>query len=318
MVVGDIHPERIASSRLNQLINGGFRINQRQVMPITTDRAFGFDKWQLYHFNTSGEMSLSNDALFGSQAVRVNDTSSTVAVRAYQTIEDVNQFIGETLTAQGSVKAGPNGASTATMVIRSWDGGPFDGGSRIDVSSGRVSVSNSYSEVSTTVQISNDPNIDFITVELYPGDSGNTDHQQEVIWDGATLVVGDRPVDYPEVMRPIGQEQSLCERYYETWSTGIVGGEDYRPISVSASSSPKITYKPKFSEEKSAVPTISVTNIDPTYDSHGTSSSTDDPGNWMLGMSNANTKLVRLTFARNGSVSADMAYAQYKCEAEVT
>lgn len=232
----------------NQIMNGGFRINQRGWTSSTASATYGFDRWQ--QVNSGGTVTYSTQAFtLGSPAATGYETgnyarlvtSGQSAAGDYallrQTIEDVRTFAGGQVTISFWAKATTSTlASPAKMAVELVQTFGSGGSPSADVTTyaGTVTLTTSWARYSVTVSL---PSLSGKTI----GTSANTSGLQLNLWVSAgstyntrtsTLGIqsntfdmwgvqverGSFPTAFEE--RPIALELQLCQRYYVSMASG--------------------------------------------------------------------------------------------------
>lgn len=302
-----ISPSVTASSQVNQIINGGFRIWQRGTSFTGIGiNQYGPDKWQVDQTAT-GNINQSTDSKYGQYAMLIEDTDSGEVFEVANRVDDgVESLIGQTVTASAWVKEGPTSpAPGASLNLAARDA--VDNALASDGDD--VTSIGSYTRVTT--QITVPQGTEWIEVAIQPSPDFTESDTGEVLADGVTLVIGDEPADYPQVVRPVGQEEMLAQRYYErfdwqTWYTPVRAGDGFQIHS-------------KFSTSKAAVPTISTSLAAVSINSHDSSSSiTGDAPNWSESFNTIDTELFRQDFQRSSFTSLAVVSSSGLFEFEVT
>jgi hypothetical protein len=232
----------------NAIINGDFRINQRNFTSLTSG-AYFFDRWTFG--NNTGTVTVTPQTFtVGSPAAtgyessnfarQVTSGQSGTAALAYiaQHIEDVRTFANSTITVSFWAKAASGTPKIAVELIQNFGSGGSPS-SAVFTYGGQATLSTSWTRYSVSVSV---PNISGKTI----GTTANTSSLQVQLWTSAgtdfnsrtgSLGVQNNTFDFwgvqvergsnatPFEQRPIGTELALCQRYYEkSYAIGTAPG----------------------------------------------------------------------------------------------
>jgi hypothetical protein len=231
----------------NRIINGAFYFNQRNFSSTTTANTYGFDRWSFYYEGGTVTYSAQNftpgtapvAGYEGKSFMRLATTGQSASgnsTRAYQKIEDVRTFAGQTVTVSFWAKASAGTPFVGVNFIQDFGtGGSPSGaaeglGSAVTISTSwaRYSVTRSVASISGKTIGTTTPgslNLGLWTsagsafASALPGFSAlqNVDID---IW-GVQVEAGSTATDFQTASGSIGGELALCQRYFQ-----IFGGND--------------------------------------------------------------------------------------------
>ncbi len=243
----------------NKIINGDFRINQRNFTSITTTSTFTFDRWQA--FVADGTSTISNESFSpaaapvagyeGKSYLRMASTGQTLTTArtsVFQYIEDCRVFAGQTVTVSFWAKAATGTPNVAIEFFRNYGTGGSPSASE-SVASAKLAITSSWVRYSTTLSI---PSLSGKTL-------GTTDqgHLDLGLWTSAGTGFNARTsslgiqtatidwwglqVEYGSKMTPFQTasggspeaELAMCQRYY--WR--VNANEAYSPYGAGAAQS---------------------------------------------------------------------------------
>ena len=216
----------------NAIINGDFRINQRNFTSITADGTFGFDRWRI---GASGGTTTHSSVAFTpgnaisgyeptNHARLVSSGQSTADSYSIllQPIEGVRTFAGQTITISFWAKTASGTPKVAVELDQQFGTG---GSSRVTTYVNQFTLSTSWTRYSVTTTV---PSISGKTI-------GADNYFGLFLWTSAgsnfnartgSLGIQSTTIDFwgvqveagsiatPFEQRPIGTELALCQRYY--------------------------------------------------------------------------------------------------------
>jgi hypothetical protein len=223
----------------NKIINGDFRINQRNFTSETANLAFGFDRWRIQAVDgtvtytpqtfTPGTAPVAGyEGTNFAQIVTSGQTLTTARATLQQSIESVRSFAGQTATVSFWAKANSGTPKIAIDMRQSFGTG---GSPSTDSSTyaGQVTISTSWARYSVTVAI---PSLSGKTIG-----TNNDDALLAILWVSAgsdsnartgslgiqnnTFDIWGVQLEYGSVATPfqtatgtIQGELAACQRYY--------------------------------------------------------------------------------------------------------
>jgi hypothetical protein len=264
----------------NAIINGDFGINQRGFTSLTTDGAYGFDRWLTYASSggtysapafTPGAAPVSGyEGKNFYRIVTTGQSGAGVYTSFEQRIEDVRTFAGQTVTVSFWAKAASGTPKVSIEFIQQFGSG---GSSATLTNASAVTLSTSWARYSVSVAI---PSISGKTIGTNPyltcafwvsagttfAARTNSIGIQSNTFDFWGVQVEKGTIATPLEQRPIATELLLCQRYYEksfalnqtpanglytNFYLGIISYDDLWTLAI-----PNIPFK----VEKRGVPTI--------------------------------------------------------------
>jgi hypothetical protein len=229
----------------NAIINGDFRINQREFSSTTT-AGYGFDHWRSIF--SGGTVTYSSQSFITGVGPSTGYEPSTYArlVSASQTgvndfaklrqpIENVRTFSGSKATISFWARAG-SGTPKVAIELNQYFGTGGAPSSEVNIYAGQITLSTSWVRYSVSIDvpslatkvIGTNANtsclfLDFWTSagSTYNSRTGSLGLQNVTVdfW-GVQMERGSIATDLEE--RPINVELQLCQRYYQRWKTGYV------------------------------------------------------------------------------------------------
>jgi hypothetical protein len=144
----------------NKIINGDFYINQRNFSSTTTQNTYGFDRWSFYWEGGTVTYSAQNftpgtapvAGYEGKSFMRLATTGQSASgnsTRAYQKIEDVRTFAGQTVTVSFWAKASSGTPFVGVNFIQDFGTGGSPSGAAEGLGSA-VTISTSWARYSVT------------------------------------------------------------------------------------------------------------------------------------------------------------------------
>lgn len=230
----------------NVLINGDFRINQRGFSSTTTDSTYGFDRWKMNNLGgtctysaqafTLGNAIADQEPTNFARILTTGQSASNHFAMLRQIIEDVRTFAGQTVTVSFWAKAASGTPQVALELEQNFGIGGSPS-SAVTKYAGSVTLSTSWQRFVITTTM---PSISGKTI-------GTTANTSNVLcsffvsagsdWNSRTGSIGiqSNTFDFwgiqaeqnyqvtPFEQRPIGVELSLCQRYYQVWTSNATG-----------------------------------------------------------------------------------------------
>lgn len=222
----------------NYLINGNFDYWQRisgNQLTVTTNRAFGADRWMLFPSVTNSQASQMIRAAsangFSTYDMNFGPWNQNAKCAVAQIVEHNNtrELRGQTVTLNYFHKA-TNAGSNARIQILSWTGTadavtgfsnavPYTEWTNYTLASNFTSlgfinrssaVANAYEEVKLTVNVPTNCN-NLIVVIAYADNAGI----QQFI-SQAKLAIGSEATDYSYFNETLSAELTACQRYFQT------------------------------------------------------------------------------------------------------
>jgi hypothetical protein len=144
----------------NKIINGDFGVNQRFFSSTTTANVYGFDRWSAYFEGGTVTYSAQNFTVGaapvagyeGKSFMRLATTGQSASgnsTRAYQKIEDVRTFAGQTVTVSFWAKASSGTPFVGVNFIQDFGTGGSPSGAAEGLGSA-VTISTSWARYSVT------------------------------------------------------------------------------------------------------------------------------------------------------------------------
>jgi hypothetical protein len=222
----------------NFLINGDFRINQRngttQVVDPVSASKYVTDRWACYRssFATGARYQtvsvdtslLPNVSLEAARVGRINTTTGTgvIALRQPIEIDNIGHTVGQVMTLSFYARAGAGFSSASSILVSEI----YEDTVQVSPGSGTTSPKNTFqSNILTTswqrfthtfTRDAAKPYVNGISFNYTPvGTATSTDHFEIT---GVQLELGDTATPFEN--RPIGTELALCQRYYIRYSNG--------------------------------------------------------------------------------------------------
>lgn len=228
----------------NKIINGDFRINQRN-FTSTTSVGYCFDRFATNFSIVGGTTASAQTFTTGSapvagyesanyfRAVTTSQTGTSNYVQLYQSIEDVRTLAGQTATISFWAKAASGTPKIGIEMVQQFGSGGSPSADVTTIGASAVTLSTSWARYSLTVSV---PSISGKTV----GTTANTSSLRLTLWLSAgtdfnarTGSIGNQnntfdiwgvQVEYGSVATPfqtatgtIQQELAACQRYYVRW-----------------------------------------------------------------------------------------------------
>jgi hypothetical protein len=232
----------------NELLNGDFRINQRNFSSTTTSGTYGFDRWVYYY--TSGTTTYSAQIFTtgaapvagyeGTNFARILSTGQTGTsgnIIFRQFIESVRTSAGQTVTLSFWAKAASGTPKVAIELGQSFGTGGSPS-SEVNTYAGQVTLSTSWVRYSVTIAI---PSISGKTIGTnnnnalllnlwtsagsdYNARTGSLGLQNNTFdfW-GMQLEAGSTATAFQTATGTIQGELAACQRYY--WRQTTAGGD---------------------------------------------------------------------------------------------
>jgi hypothetical protein len=267
----------------NKIINGDFNINQRNFTSVTSDGAFGFDRWFAYLNGGSGatystQTFSPGNAITGyestnyAQLVTTGQSGATPYTILLERIEDVRAFAGQTATFSFWAKAASGTPKVAIEFQQVFNGSQ----SSISIPFGSVTISTSWARYSITGTI---PSISGKTLsagnclELNIWVSAGSNYNSRAssigvqnntfsIW-GVQLEAGSVATPFTTATGTLQGELAAAMRYYQA----IIPTGNYQDI-IAGSSNDQTTwcrYPYKFPVPMRVVPTLGTTGTATDY-----------------------------------------------------
>jgi hypothetical protein len=228
------------SAGKNEIINGAFYFNQRNFSSTTTANTYGFDRWSFYYEGGTVTYSAQNftpgtapvAGYEGKSFMRLATTGQSASgnsTRAYQKIEDVRTFAGQTVTVSFWAKASSGTPFVGVNFIQDFGTGGSPSGAAEGLGSA-VTISTSWARYSVTRNVASisgktigtttpgSLNLGLWTsagsafASALPGFSAlqNVDID---IW-GVQVEAGSTATPFQTASATLQGELALCQRYY--------------------------------------------------------------------------------------------------------
>jgi hypothetical protein len=224
----------------NAILNGDFRINQRNFTSATTDGSFGFDRWNLNQdggttysaqtFTTGAAPVTGYEGTNYARLVTSGHSASINYAWLQQKIESVRTYAGQTVTISFWAQAGSGTPKIAVELDQQFGSG---GSTRVTTYAGQVTLSTSWARYSVTVAV---PSIsgktvgtsDFLGLELWVSAGSNFNSRTGSlgiqngtfnIW-GVQVEAGSVATAFQTATGTIQGELAACQRYYESFTNG--------------------------------------------------------------------------------------------------
>lgn len=225
----------------NKIINGDFRINQRNFTSITASSTFGFDRWWLRTGGTGGTSTWTPQVFTPgtapvagyegtnySRVVTSGFSSTDAIVGLRQQIEDVRTFAGQTVTISFWAKAATGTPNIGIQIAQNFGSG---GSTLVNYNAGLSAITTAWQRYSFTYSL---PSISgktvgtssFLMLSIYcavgTGISGygvdipavGTQNNTFDIW-GVQVEAGNRATPFQTASGgSIQGELAMCQRYY--------------------------------------------------------------------------------------------------------
>ena len=208
----------------NRIINGGMVIAQRGTsFTSPSSGSYTLDRWAV---NWVGAAPASVAQVSGpigfKNALQITGSSSNTAVQLIQRIESYNcsDLSGQTITIQANISVStPQTVSWQLYYVNSQDN--WAGGATL-ITSGTWSVTTTATVFSATITGLPAGAVNGLEIAIYPNNGGPFTSGTFTI-TGTQLEVGTvaSSFDY----RDYGRELAMCQRYYQTISDFLVGGQ---------------------------------------------------------------------------------------------
>jgi len=246
----------------NKIINGDFNINQRNFTSVTSDGAFGFDRWFAYLNGGSGatystQTFSPGNAITGyestnyAQLVTTGQSGATPYTILLERIEDVRAFAGQTATFSFWAKAASGTPKVAIEFQQVFNGSQ----SSISIPFGSVTISTSWARYSITGTI---PSISGKTLsagnclELNIWVSAGSNYNSRAssigvqnntfsIW-GVQLEAGSVATPFTTATGTLQGELAAAQRYY--WRNTAASGSPLSSFGTAYTSSGIMVYVP--------------------------------------------------------------------------
>jgi hypothetical protein len=221
----------------NKIINGDFRINQRNFTSTTTDSTYGFDRWRFVYNGGTTTYSTQSFTLGsapvagyeGTNYARLVTTGQSAAsdrVFFSQRIESVRTFAGQTATFSFWAKAATGTPKMNIIAFQSFGTGGSPSASVSTISTAQT-ISTSWVRYSFTIAV---PSIsgktlgtagdDHLALSIYLSDGGNfstgvgAQNNTFDIW-GVQAEYGSKATPFQTASgNSIQGELAMCQRYY--------------------------------------------------------------------------------------------------------
>jgi hypothetical protein len=230
----------------NKIINGAFYFNQRSFSSTTTANTYGFDRWSFYYEGGTVTYSAQNftpgtapvAGYEGKSFMRLATTGQSTSgssTRAYQKIEDVRTFAGQTVTVSFWAKASSGTPYVGVNFIQDFGTGGSPSGAAEGLGSA-VTISTSWARYSVTRNVASisgktigtttpgSLNLGLWTsagsafASALPGFSALQNVDVD-IW-GVQVEAGSTATPFQTASGTIAGELALCQRYYWRHTAG--------------------------------------------------------------------------------------------------
>jgi hypothetical protein len=239
----------------NKIINGDFRVNQRNFSTTSTSGTFGFDRWAMtgtatttYSAQTFTPGAAPVAGYEGATFARMltsGHSGTSAAAYLGQKIEDVRTFAGQTITVSFWAKAASGTPKVGINLVQNFGSG---GSGEVIAPTGSVTLTTSWARYTLSVAI---PSISGKTI-------GTSSYLFLLLWTSAgtdyagytNIGVQNATIDFWGVQTEIGTatafqtatgtiqgELAACQRYY--WrATSAAAGSRLGNFAGSATTSP--------------------------------------------------------------------------------
>jgi hypothetical protein len=225
----------------NKIINGDFRVNQRQFTSTTSNGIFGLDRWQLVTDGTGGTTTYSVQTFATGTAPVAGYEGSTYArlltstfigtntfVALTQKMEDVRTFAGQTVTVSFWVKAASGTPKVFTYLSQNFGSGGSPSAQVIATPSANQTISTSWARYSFNIAVpsiagktigTSGSNLNF-TFLVSCGSAIGTPYSDVGIQNntfdiwGVQIEAGSTATAFQTASGTIQGELALCQRYY--------------------------------------------------------------------------------------------------------
>lgn len=215
----------------NVIINGDFRINQRNFTNVTADNSYGFDRWMIEANGgctyTPVAFALGNaisgyEPINHARLVTTGQSGAGVYSILEQRIEDVRTYAGQTITISFWAKAASGTPRVSVEMNQFWGSS-----ATTNNNAGSVILSTSWQRYSVTTTLSSASGkaiagnhhlglLLWVSAGTNFSARTNSIGIQSNTFDfwGVQVELGTKATPFEQ--RPIGTELSLCQRYYQT------------------------------------------------------------------------------------------------------
>lgn len=251
--LNDLYTAAGKAAGKNVIINGDFRINQRNFTSLTNANSgsYSFDRWSFIAEGSTGSATLTPqtftagsapvtgyEAINYAQIVTASMASADCRSNIRQPIEDVRTFAGQTITVSFWAKAASGTPKMALECAQVFGSG---GSTTVNTYAGQITLSTSWARYSITVAI---PSISGKTIgtgsSLYlnfyvsagsnfdarTGSLGNQNNTFS-FW-GAQAEAGSVATPFQTATGSIQGELAACQRYYQLFGKDTA----YSPFGV--------------------------------------------------------------------------------------
>jgi hypothetical protein len=236
----------------NKLINGDFKINQRNFTSVTTSGTYTFDRMKAtlaggtvtYTPETFALGAAPVAGYEGSTFLQVVTSGQSAAgdlAQLVQPIESVRTFAGQTVTMSFWAKA-TSGTPKLATEFSQWFGSGGSPSSQVNTYGGQVTISTSWARYSVTVAIPSisgkilgtdnadrlEPKIWFSAGSNFDSRTGTLGVQNNTfqIW-GWQVEAGSVATPFQTATGTIQGELAACQRYFEVIKNDTVSGVFY-------------------------------------------------------------------------------------------
>jgi len=220
----------------NKIINGDFRVNQRNFTSTTTSLTYGFDRWK---FNAAGSFTPTYSAQtftpgtapvagyegtnFARMATTANSGAGDYCIFA-QLMEDVRTCAGETVTVSFWAKAASGTPKVGVELAQNFGSG---GSLQVNGTGQAVTISTSWARYSVTIAVPSisgktigtssyiELNLWTVSGSTYATRSGSVGNQTATIdfW-GVQVESGSVATAFQTATGTLQGELAACQRYY--------------------------------------------------------------------------------------------------------
>jgi hypothetical protein len=240
----------------NKIINGDFRINQRNFTNNTANSSFNFDRWVQLNGGTTGTFTITPQTFTPGTApvtgyearnfircVTASGASTNTFAILAQLIEDVRTFANQTITVSFWAKAA---SGTPKVALELWQNFGSGGSSQVLTYAGQVTISTSWARYSITVNvpsISGKTLVDansFLQISLwcsggsdFNSRTGSIGLQNETFdfW-GVQVEAGSTATSFQTATGTIQGELAACYRYFQRITDASGGVDGYIATSI--------------------------------------------------------------------------------------